>query len=97
MESSNHRDFQRQRQQLENSIEALILAPQNKVDILERTQNKALRLITGAVVSTLIALQSYTSNALIAVEIKKQVVNTLVRMKASHRANWMNDWKEEPS
>ncbi|GFS94022.1 hypothetical protein NPIL_28401 [Nephila pilipes] len=75
--------------------EALISAPQNKVDVLERTQNKSLRLITGAVVSTpIVDLQFYTSNPPVAVEIKKQTVNTLVRKKVSQRANWRNDWQK---
>ncbi|GFU20596.1 hypothetical protein NPIL_84781 [Nephila pilipes] len=77
MESSNQQDFQRQRQQLENSM------------------NEPLEVLQRAVVSIPIAaLQSYTSNPPVAVEIKKQAVNILVRMKASQRANWRNDWQK---
>ncbi|GFS76660.1 hypothetical protein NPIL_256061 [Nephila pilipes] len=55
----------------------------------------ALHLITGAVLSTPIeTLQSDSSNPPVAVEITKQVVNTLVRMKAAQRENWMNDWQK---
>ncbi|GFT54506.1 hypothetical protein NPIL_694671 [Nephila pilipes] len=80
---------------LKYDSEALISAPQNKVDILERAQNKALRLITEAEVSIpMLALRHHTSFSPVAVEIKKQAVNAHVRMKASVRANWTNDWQK---
>lgn len=68
---------------LKYGSETLISAPQIKLDILKRIQNKALGMITGAVVSTPIAaLYSYTLNPPLAVELKKQAVNALVRLKA---------------
>ncbi|GFT08622.1 uncharacterized protein NPIL_386591 [Nephila pilipes] len=39
----------------------------------------------------MVALQSYTSNSPVSIEIKKQAVNTPVWMKASLRTNWMNN------
>ncbi|GFU01978.1 hypothetical protein NPIL_84191 [Nephila pilipes] len=78
---------------LKYGSESLISAPQNKW-IFWRELRTVPSLITGAFISTPIAaLQSYTSNPPVAVEIEKQSVNTLVRMKLSLRANWMNDWQ----
>lgn len=57
---------------LKYGSEILISSAPARMDVLERAQNKALRIITGGVLSTPItALQSYTSIPPIAVEIKK--------------------------
>ncbi|GFR29665.1 hypothetical protein TNCT_255841, partial [Trichonephila clavata] len=53
---------------------------------LERAQSKALRIITGAVKTTPITdMQSYTSNPVIAIEIKKKAVYSL---KGRHRIEY---------
>ncbi|GFT68622.1 hypothetical protein TNCV_1842121 [Trichonephila clavipes] len=56
---------------------------------------KDLRIIrVGEVKTTLItAMQSYTSYPSTATEIKRQAVGTFVKMKASHRVQWMNECK----
>ena len=70
--------------------EVLITANKTRLEELEKTQNNALRLISGAVKSTPVAaLQEYTGNLPISVEIQKQATNSYIKMKASQRANWI--------
>ena len=55
--------------------EALVSASKGKIDVLDRAQNKALRVITGAVKTIPIAaMQLYTSNPPISSEIKRQAL-----------------------
>lgn len=75
--------------------EMLIHTSQENMNVLERAQNKVLRIITGAVKTTPIeALQLYTNNNSIFYEIMKHSVGVHVKMKCSNRAKWMHTYKK---
>ena len=67
-------------------IKASVSTTQGKIDSLERTQNKVLQIITGAVKTTFTtAMQSCTSDQPIANEIKKQAVGIFLKIKVLHK------------
>ena len=62
----------------------------SNIEKLERTQNNALRLITGAVKSTpILALQLYTHNLPIQLEFKQQAAISYSKLKASPSIKWV--------
>jgi len=76
--------------------EVLLTAAQNKIDAIERLQNRALRIITGAVKTAPIAsMQLYTNNLPVFEEIKKQAMSTYIRLKSSQKAKWIEEGNTE--
>nr|XP_042894505.1 uncharacterized protein LOC122268550 [Parasteatoda tepidariorum] len=74
----------------------LISTAKSSIDKLEKAQNKALRVIIGAVKTIPVAaMQLYISNPSINIEIQKQAVRSYIKMLTSHRAEWIPN--EEPS
>lgn len=65
------------------------------METLERAQNKAFRIITGSVKTTLVAaLQLYTANNSIFYAVMDPAVGTYVKMKDSGRADWMLNFEK---
>ncbi|XP_015923330.2 uncharacterized protein [Parasteatoda tepidariorum] len=70
--------------------EALISAAKSNIDELEKAQNKVFRVIVGAVKTTPVtAMQLYTSNPPINIEIQRQAVGSYIKMLTSHRSEWI--------
>ncbi|GIY42387.1 adult-specific rigid cuticular protein 15.7, partial [Caerostris extrusa] len=76
--------------QRSHSLENFNSPAQDKIDVLERLQNRALRIITGAVkTAPVAALQLYTVNPSIYEVIKKETVSLFNRKKSSQKPKWI--------
>jgi hypothetical protein len=70
-----------------------VTEPSNKSNLkhLETAQNNALRILCGAVkITPVIALQLYTENLPISLEIQKQAAATFIKLQASSQGSWIN-------
>ncbi|GFS74309.1 hypothetical protein NPIL_359941 [Nephila pilipes] len=91
MESSNHLDSQRQKQQLQNNMNEVSGIIQGDYLGGNSEQGPSLNYRSSRVNPDSSPLV-LCFNPPIAVEIKKLAVNTLVRIKASQQAKWVNYW-----
>jgi len=70
-----------------------VIERSNKSNVkhLETAQNNALRIICGAVkITPATALQLYTENLPVSLEIQKQAAATFIKLQASSRGRWIN-------
>lgn len=71
--------------------EVIATANETRLNVLERAQNNALRLICGGTKTTPVtALQQYTGNLPMKDEVKKQAATTYTKMTASQQASWIS-------